>query len=419
MKRLPEFNLNSNQHISLLFFGGQIQVEVTVNNGLYKNGKIKTKKEKVKVPVQGLELIPKAGTETATKGFYSVNEENLLKIEHPIAQALLEMRNIEKQISTYYTSVQELVYDVDNCIHQQYQHPLTNTGRLSCKAPNAQNVPAGESLVKEHFVSRYVRGQIVSADYSQIEIRVQGQMSQDTAFIADINNGIDFHLRRLALKEGKTYEEVSQAYNQGCPVTKRARTAIKGFSFARAYGAGPKKISEQTGLSINEIKTLIENEAKAYPRLELWQQHNKALVERQGFYTDPWGQTYKFSKYPAWKPGMPASYSPTEIMNYMTQGFATGVIVLAMIGEFWRQKAIHNRHKYLMINTVHDSLMLDAREHYVRDAVEDLKILEEVSFISKRDFNYEFNVPIKVDVETGDSWHTLKKYEDKDVSHSK
>ncbi len=412
---LPTFNLNSNQHLSVLFFGGSLKVEEVVNDGLYKNGKIKTKKVKVDVKFPGLGLKPVKGSASKAEGFYSVNEENLLKIDHPIAKAILEMRGLEKQISTYYTSIQELTYSIDECVHQNYQHVATATGRLSCKSPNAQNQPSAEesNRAKEHFISRYQNGLIVSADYSQLEIRIQAQMSQDEAFIEDINRGTDFHIKRLAMKEGKDYEVVYSAFISGCPVTKKARSNIKGFSFARAYGAGSKKISEQTGLTIEEVETLIQNEALAYPRLALWQEHNKTQVEQQGFYTDPWGCRYAFTRYPPrfqWQ--NQATYSPTEIMNYMTQGFATGVIVLAMIGYFWRQKAIHNRDKYLMINTVHDSLMLDCRRTYLRQATKDLTILEDVGKISLRDFNYKFTVPIKIDIETGKDWYSLTKYEE-------
>lgn len=657
---LPEFSLTSNHHLSLLFFGGTLEVKQVVNDGLYKNGNIKKKTIKVPVKIKGLGLTPAAKSETATKGIYSVNEERLLKIKHPIAQKILEMRGLEKQLNTYYASFAELVYPTDGCVHQNYQSCLTATGRSSCVRPNVQNQGGGESPIKQHFVSRFKDGEIVSADYClapetkilttefrwkpiqelqvgegiigfdehtsthagrkfkrgvvlktkrllkncvklitsegeiicskdhmflatekatkcstvwvkaeklqkgahipkvsevwetpdnnetgwmggfldgegwlshatsfgfaqnndgynkvcldtalfltekylkntgipqcfkkrcvqvrpyglrtgwqavgvfqpfrlkqrllaeletktsvrsrlnrkavildiidigiqeviavetdchtflaegllshncQLEIRIQAQMCKDEVYMDDINKGVDFHLKRLAMKEGKTYEEVSLAFNSGCQVTKKARSAVKGFSFARAYGAGPKKIAEQTGLSLAEIDKIIKEEAKTYPVLDKWNAYNKETVERQGYYTDPWGQRYCFTKYPnkfAWQTGT-ESYNPNEMLNYIIQGFATGIVVFVMIGIFWRQKALYNRDRYLMINTVHDSLMLDCKKTYLRQAAKDLTILEDVGKVSERDFNYKFIVPIKVDIEAGKTWYDLKK----------
>lgn len=721
---LPAFSLTSNHHLSLLFFGGTLEVKQVVNDGLYKNGNIKKKTIKVPVKIKGLGLTPAAKSETATKGIYSVNEERLLKIKHPIAQKILEMRGLEKQLNTYYASFAELVYPTDGCVHQNYQSCLTATGRSSCVRPNVQNQGGGESPIKQHFVSRFKDGEIVSADYSQLEIRVQAQMCKDEVYMDDINKGVDFHCveqsteiltkegwkraikitkndlvasysgtaivysypedvfkqknrqlfhvvgdlseelvsdhhslyvdnkrqtveslstkikqtrftysgqnvwdnysgytdneirlliwaltdahvfkrvgtqqvngirwklskprkiqslvnlliemdipfkvnkcpktgvnkltpcfiivygewqnwifnqigftkqypkallkisqdqakivydtlaitdgslkdqhlqmvttnlagadllqrlfilngiacklnykqyktkfnanvnvrlyaypkiydrryvtikeagkgdvvgittstgtlitrrngkvqvtgncKRLAMKEGKTYEEVSLAFNSGCQVTKKARSAVKGFSFARAYGAGPKKIAEQTGLSLAEIDKIIKEEAKTYPVLDKWNAYNKETVERQGYYTDPWGQRYCFTKYPnkfAWQTGT-ESYNPNEMLNYIIQGFATGIVVFVMIGIFWRQKALYNRDRYLMINTVHDSLMLDCKKTYLRQAAKDLTILEDVGKVSERDFNYKFIVPIKVDIEAGKTWYDLKK----------
>ena len=128
----------------------------------------------------------------------------------------------------------------------------------------------------------------------------------------------------------------------------------------------------------------------------------------QGYYQDPWGRRYKFNKYPcpAWlqRKGVTEDYSHTEVQNFMVQGFATGSIVLGMLGLFWRQKALHNRDKYLLINTIHDSVMLDCRKEYTEDAKKDLLILENVAIISEQVFNYKFLVPIKVDTKTGENW---------------
>lgn len=458
---MVEFNPSSSAHISLLLFGGKIKdsrIEPVLGEDgepcIIKSGKnkgqVKTHKVLFERKVKGLGLEPKKAWKTAKDGVYSTKEEVLSEINNAdfdvccpnadeaikIASCMLKIRELTKQIQTYYTGVEELIYAFDSCVHASFQHVSTDTSRLSCNKPNIQNVPTGYSNIKQHFCSRFENGRIVSADYSQLEIRIQAQLCQDQSFINDILCGIDFHIKRVALKEGRAYEEIKAEVDAGNSDTIHARSSAKAFSFARAYGAGTKKISQQTGLTEEEVQTLIENEDKAYPRLKLFNDWNLEVVNRQGWYKDPFGRRYAFKKYPSkvyWK--KEESYSPTEVKNYLIQGFATGTIVPIMIGKFWRDKAIHNRHircehphkfivrpmqwcsrcndtgfydKYLMINTVHDSLMLDVMPEYVENARKDLTILEDVGKLALQVFNYQFNVPIKIDLAEGETWYECK-----------
>jgi DNA polymerase-1 len=458
-----EFNPGSSQHISTLLFGGVLRDTIVVpcvdetgcpvvfKSGVNK-GQIKTKKEDILVQIKGLEVKPSSEWKSKKDNVYLTNEsvlkeiintkekkispdqgnggqsmtkeeaikhelwclENSIIIPAPsdeakeVCKTMLRIRELEKQLQTYYTGTEELIYDRDSCVRPSYTHCATSTGRLACSKPNMQNVPTDYSNVKEHFSSRFEDGLIVSADYSQLEIRIQAQLCKDENYIQDILNGVDFHSKRVALKEGRSYEEIREEIEAGNSNTIHARSSAKAFSFARAYGAGTKKISMQTGLTEEEVAVLIENEEKEYPKLKLFNDWNKSVVEKQGWYKDPWGKRYSFSKYPApgWlqQRGVKEAYSPTECLNFMIQGHATGCVVLVMLGKFWREKAIHNRDKYLLINTVHDSVMLDCKKEYVDEAKKDLTILEEVGKISLERFNYKYVVPITIDVKHGKSW---------------
>lgn len=409
-----EFNPNSNHHMSCIFFSGTLAFEEVVADGFYKNGNPKTKKVKKLKPIRGLGIKPHISWKTSKPGVFSVKEEVLAvlansKVGSEIAKVMLEIRGLEKELSTYYDSVEELIYP-DGCVHAQFNHTATNTGRLSCSKPNIQNSPSGDSKVPQHFVSRFQNGNICSADYSGLEVRIEAQLSNDEQYIKNIVDGVDFHVLNLALKEGRSYEEVNALYTSGDVGTKRKRSQIKGFTFAQQYGAGNKKIAFTTGFTVEEVQGIKDARRSAYPRLHMYYDWLKAEVERNGQYKDPWGRIYKFKKYPnkfPWQPGT-ESYSPTEVLNYRTQGFATGTIVTSMVGLFWRTKAIYARDMYLMVNTIHDSLMLDVREKYLENAKRDLTVLKECGKLSQRLFDYKINVPIDVEISHGPSWFDLK-----------
>lgn len=432
------FNPNSNDDLSLLFFGGTTKEEVVepVDGTCYKSGKKKGEMKFRKVlkekRIEGLGLIPLDEWKTKKEGVYQTNEEVLHVIttwfrDDPealdlgittkqgiaakqIAEKILKIRGLKKQLSTYYISTEELIYDCDSCVHPQFSHVATDTGRLGCKAPNVQNQPdRAVSLAKCHFTSRFIpNGTLLSADYGQLEICVQAQISQDRNYINDVIKGIDFHVKRLALKEDIDYEEAEYRVESD-PMWKEKRKAIKGFSFARAYGAGIAKIASQTGLNEEDIKDLIEKEEKEYPQLKQFYINLGKQVDSHGYYTGFTGRRYQFKKYPApaWmrRKGINENYSPTEIKNYIVQGTATADIVLVMLGKFWREKALLNRDKYLLINTVHDSVMLDCKKEFVDDAKKDLQILKEVAIMTEKKFSYQWTVPINIDISEGQSWY--------------
>lgn len=413
MSNLPEFNQNSNHHVSLLFFGGMLPVKETQEVGYYKNGKVKTQQVTVLKPIRGLGFSIKDRKKTLKEGIYSVDEEVIQTLleenksddANRICELMLEIRGLEKLIKTYFTSVQNLIYP-EGLVHPEFNHVATETGRLSSKHPNVQNQPTDERVL-EHFISRFEDGRLISADYKSIEPRCEAQMSGDIMKISDIINGVDDHTKNLALKEGIDYNIAEEKVKSG--EWEKKRSEIKGFTFAVQYDASakPKSISYNSGLDVELVANLLIARRRAYPKLHLYYDWLQAEINRKGEYSDPWGRRYKFKKYPPRKGETQEKYNNNQIQNYRTQGFATATIVLSMIGLFWREKAIYNREKYLMINTVHDSLMLDCRKKDLENAKKDLTILTEADKISKEKFNYNFIVPIEIDISEGSSWSDL------------
>ncbi len=350
-----------------------------------------------------------------------------------IARLILRSRTLKKQISTYYDSTEKFIYP-DGCVHAQFNHADTDTGRLSSKLPNLQNQPNKEvSKAKEHFISRFENGVLIQADYSQIDLCIQAQSSGDENYIRDVSNKLDMHIKRLSLQEkipyDKIYEKIKTEKDETW-IYKRKK--VKEFSFQRAFGAGAPAISKTTGLTVEEVEALIANEDKEYPRLALYNKYLKELVEKQGFYTGFTGRIYRFQRRlpnhllpkavrAKGKPAILAyiktlppaymekngQYKDPEIKAYIVQGTATGDICSIMRGKFFREKAIYNRHKYLLINTVHDNVILDCKQEYVDDAKKDLQLLKQVATMSGEIFRYEWKVPIDIDISSGRCWQDL------------
>lgn len=427
-------NLASPAQLSLLFFGGkltQIRKEpvldidgnfVTIKSGINK-GSVKLKKQPYDIEIEGLGVSPKEEWFSVKGHQYSTKEEVMQYLvdelpintdAYKIAKQLLTSRQLTKQITTYYEAVLETMYP-DGMVRSKFSHAATATGRTTSSGPNVQNIPkSSESAVKKHFVSRFRGGMILEADYSQLEVVVQAQLSGDTKYINDVINKVDFHVKRLALKERMPYETV--LYNVKTLKLDdwiERRSKVKAFSFAKNYGAGTKKLAKQTGLTEEEIKELIKAENKEYSRLKLYndwcfEQVTKSDYKGIGFYSGPTGRRWSFMKResPQWKKdqGEPMSFMPTEVVNYKTQGTGSD-IVLSMLGKFWREIAIHNRDKFLIINTVHDSIIFDVKAEYV-DFLKNLLYtkLTKVKELMEENFNYKWVVPVEIEIKTGKTW---------------
>jgi DNA polymerase-1 len=325
-----------------------------------------------------------------------------------ILELILEIRGLEKLLSTYYEGIEDLIYP-DGCVRTQYQHVDTGTGRLSSKRPNIQNVPAEQKIIKEHFTSRYGTGEmpweeggvLIGADYKSLEVRVEAQLSGDLQYITDVQNNVCFHTKHLALKKRVEYALAAEKVETG--EWKDERRRVKAFTFGLQYGAGNKTVSKNSGMSEEEVEDLRKERVREYPRLHLYYDWLLDTVNKQGYYIDPFGVKYCFKKYPPrFKWQKEDQYSPTEIQNYRTQGTAS-TINLIMLGIFWRTKGILNRHKYVMVNTIHDNLILDCKKDYIEDAKKDIKILEEIKPICDN-FNFSLKVSFPVEINYGKNW---------------
>ena len=386
-------------------------------------------------------------TDGAGQPVYSTNDETIQELTTrnlPFCKALGRRAALVKELGTYYVrydpkkktyqGMLACVAPGTHIINHKLNHTSTVTTRLSSSDPNLQNVPRGDkSEVKKLFISRFLGGKMMEADYSQLEVVVQGLLSGDKNLCEDLRQKIDFHCKRVAAKFGCTYEEAlfrckDESYEE-YKLWKKRRTGCKEFSFQRAYGAGAAAISYTTGMDIEDIKQMIEAEEAMYPGVVIYNEKVEKEVNRtgvpfrdpqrgfrsfrRGYYTSPTGCRYSFRSWDAPKflkdKGINDSFSPPELKNYPVQGTG-GEIVQMILGVLWRHFCGTDNYggKALLVNTVHDCVWIDYHPDVEQELAANVKrIMESVPEELMRRFGMEVTVPFPVEVECGPNMYEL------------
>ena len=379
--------------------------------------------------------------------------ELLAKKNIPFLKAMGRLNALTKELGTYYVTenakgeLKGMLTCVDEAgiVHHKLNHSSTVTTRLSSSDPNMQNIPRADfdadlgdvkSRVKEMFVSRFVDGEMGELDYSQLEVVVQGLLSLDKHLVRDLNNKIDFHCKRVALKNSCSYEfALEHCKNEDAEehhFWKRERSGCKVFSFQRAYGAGASTIADETGISVADIKAMIVLEEKEYPGVVKFNQDVERAVTlsaewfadsergwrkfRRGEWQAPTGTIYEFRSWPSLKfmrdRGIMDSFSPPEMKNYPVQGTG-GEVVQISLGKLWRMFVATDNFggKALLVNTVHDCVWVDMAKGVAALVLPAMKtIMEAIPHYLKELFNINCPVPFPVDAEHGPDMLNLHKF---------
>lgn len=428
----PDINVYSGPQLSCVLFGGAYKIYEQKGTGEFfktgaKKGQEKTKKTEAIVLTTGLNL-PTEGVPKAASGeYYLTNDDVLQAIDHPVVKDILEIRALNKEFSTYFEGMVAAVWPHDLCIHANLNNTQTVTGRLSSSAPNIQNIPRGStSEIKKCFVSRFGSGgYILEGDYSQLEVVVQAILADDKTMKEDIVSGLDFHTLRLSYKLGIPYEECLKRLVDGDPFIKRERTDIKtGFSFPRAYGASAGSISRNIGLDIKVVQGIIDKEESRYASVKQWHDDVYSIIQRSrtssdrrtklgypsgtGKFKSVTGKEYTFKEYDTTdyqrSRGIYTSFKPTEAKNYPVQGFAYEIIACAIADL--RPKIV-GREDGKLINTVHDSILIDCKKEKLDFYAEMLynsmvRARDRMESISSLTFGLELGV----DISYGEDWFT-------------
>ncbi|MDD3375685.1 MAG: DNA polymerase I [Candidatus Omnitrophica bacterium] len=352
-----EFNLNSPKQLSYILF------------------------EKLKLPV-----IKKIKT-----GF-STNEDVLHRLAetHELPKLILSYRHLAKLTSTYVDALPKMVDPKTSRIHAEFDQAGTETGRLSSRNPNLQNIPIRTEFgrqIRKAFVARDSNHVILSADYSQIELRILAHLSKDKALIDAFKNGEDIHAFTAAsifnVKESEVDSEM--------------RVAAKRVNFGIVYGISAFGLAKDLGVSQNEAQQFIDKYFLRYPDVSKFMQEEIQKAEKNGFVLTLLNRRRYMPEIHS-DNMMVRQFAQRQAINTPVQGSAADLIKLAMINV---QEAIEKKKlKSKMIITVHDELVFDILKSEKDQMVHLIK--------EQMESPLKLSVPIKVSIKIGNNWLETK-----------
>lgn len=331
--------------------------------------------------------IPFEGKKTST-GQLSTNEdalEGLVKL-HPIAGKILDYREFAKLKSTYVDSLPLLINKVTGRVHSNFRQHIAATGRLASDNPNLQNIPIRTERgqrVRKAFVPRNEEYVLLSADYSQIELRLVAELSGDENMLEAFKNKIDIHTATAA----KVYDVAIST------VTKDMRYKAKSVNFGIIYGQGAFGLADNIGTSRGEAKEIIANYFNQFPKIKEYMNANIQFARENGYVQTIMGRK-RYLKDINSKNFTVRGFAERNAINSPVQGSAADLIKLAMIDihrEFKKQNF-----KSRMTLQVHDELVFDAH----KDEVEIIKPI----IYDKMIHAIKTNVPIEAEIGTGLNW---------------
>ena len=326
------------------------------------------------------------GKKTST-GQFSTDEKTLSKLvdAHPIVRTILEYRACTKLKSTYVDKLPALI-DPESRIHTTYAQSFTETGRLSSSDPNLQNIPIRTERgknIRRAFVARDENHLLVSADYSQIELRLMAAMSKDPAMIEAFRNGEDIH-RDTASR----VFDVMPAF-----VTPEQRSMCKMVNFGIIYGISAFGLSQRLKVSRKEAADLIETYFRLYPRIKEYMSETIEKARKNGYAETVLGRRRTLRDINS-RNATARQGAERDAINTPIQGSAADLIKIAMVKVDAAIKAERLRAK--MVLQIHDELVFDVPKDEVEAVVE----------IARREMSgaYDFGVPLDVGIGSGPNW---------------
>lgn len=324
---------------------------------------------------------------TKTKQFCT--DEEYLKgfaAEHEIVRLILEYRGVKKLLSTYIDALPELVNPVTGHIHTSYNQAVTATGRLSSSNPNLQNIPIRDAIgrpIREAFIPSREDGLLLSADYSQVELRLMAHLSGDESLCEAFRNGEDIHAATAAKIFGKAIDEVTAEERR------RAKTA----NFGIIYGISAFGLAQRLDIPRSEAKELIDGYFASYPKVKQYMEKTIADAVQAG-----WVETIFARR--RYLEGIDSRNANTRALaernaiNAPIQGSAADIMKIAMVGVYraFKEQGIRSK----LILQVHDEIVVDLVPTE-REAVERI-VREQMEGAAK------LSIPLVVDIGIGKNW---------------
>lgn len=319
----------------------------------------------------------------------SIDILNEIADKHPIVPLIIRYRTITKLYNTYILGFLNLL-DTNNKIHTVFNQTLTSTGRLSSSEPNLQNIPVRTEegrLLRKVFVPSQKDGFIVSADYSQIELRLLAGFSGDEKLIDAFNRGEDIHARTASEIFGININDV----------TSELRRQAKAINFGIVYGISDFGLSQNIGISRKEASEYIKTYFERYPKIEEYMKKNVEYCKENGYIKTIFGRIRPIPEINSSNYNL-RTFGERAAMNMPLQGSASDIIKLAMVKIYSKMKEKNLKSKIIL--QVHDELVVDCASGELDEVKEILKLgMENVT---------EMDVKLTVNIESGKTWYDAK-----------
>ncbi len=329
-----------------------------------------------------LGLKPVRKTKTGSSTDMEVLEE--LAVIHPLPALIIEYRTLQKLLNTYIETLPKLVNSDTGRIHTNFNQTVVATGRLSSSEPNLQNIPIRTEYgkrIREGFVATDKNWKLISADYSQIELRILAHLSEDPILCEAFYNDLDIHRETASKVFGIPFDAV----------TEEQRRQAKAINFGVIYGMTPYGLSRAVGFSTSEASTFIESYFNRFARVRQWLDKTIEEARNKGFTTTLFNRRrYLF--------GLDSSNQVVRksaermAVNTPVQGSAADIIKKAMIEV---DAYLRELGAYVLLQ-VHDELLIESPKNSAEEIAHQVKSLME-KIVSLR-------VPLKVDIGLGDNW---------------
>ncbi|MEK7584441.1 MAG: DNA polymerase I [Patescibacteria group bacterium] len=334
--------------------------------------------EKLQIASKGIKR-KKTGLSTAA------GELDKLVGAHPIIPLILDYREVTKLVNTYVATLPTMVDPGDHRIHTSFNQTVTATGRLSSSDPNLQNIPVRTELgraIRKAFVAKDGY-QLLSADYSQIELRLAAIMSQDPKMLASFKAGEDIHRRTAAEINGVALDEV----------TPEQRRRAKEVNFGVIYGLGSTGLAQRTGISRQEAKSFIEEYFKLYKGVKNYIESTKSFAHAHGYVETLFGRRRKLPEVYSSSPMLIAQAERMAI-NMPLQGTAADLLKIAMIRLAARLP--NELPDVRMLLQVHDELVFEVPKAELHAAGK--LIRHEMEHVA------DYPIPLVVELKAGQNW---------------
>lgn len=321
-------------------------------------------------------------------GQYSTNEETLqrLRDRHPIIEAILDFRGFKKLLSTYVEALPKLINKETGRLHTSYNQAVVVTGRLSSSDPNLQNIPIREEEGREMrraFVVKEPDKLFLSADYSQVELRIMAHLSEDAHMLEAFNNGQDIHAATAARIFGVPANEVTS------DMRRKAKTA----NFGIIYGISAFGLSQRLNIPRKEAKSIIDGYFENFPGVKKYMESAIRQAREKGYVETMFGRRRYLPDINS-RNGVVRGVAERNAINAPIQGAAADIIKMAMVGiaRIFEQKNI----KSTMVLQVHDELNFEV----LKDE------LDLVKSVVKKEMEQaaHLKVPLLVDMGEGQNW---------------